>query len=76
MSLPEPLFKGWKSRTLNPMVQGTEMKRDEKMEESVEEANADGPVDDSIEEAFKKASEIEHIDDSELPQSIKDLFKR
>ena len=51
------------------------MKRDEKEEEFVEEANADGQVDESLEEAFKKASEIEHIDDSQLPQSIKDLFK-
>jgi len=52
------------------------MKRDEKEEEFSEEGNPEGPGGESPEDDFKKASEIEHIDDSQLPQSIKDLLKR
>jgi hypothetical protein len=52
------------------------MNQDKKEEEFSEEGNPEGPVDESPEDDFKKASKIEHIDDSELPQSIKDLFKR
>jgi len=52
------------------------MEQDEKEEEVSEEGNPDGPVGESPEDTFKKASEIEQIDDSQLPQSIKDVFKR
>ncbi|MDQ7785667.1 MAG: hypothetical protein RDU20_22495 [Desulfomonilaceae bacterium] len=51
------------------------MKQDEKEEELSEKNDPERPVDESPEDAFKKASEIEHIDDGQLPQSIKDLFK-
>lgn len=52
------------------------MKQDEKEENFSEEGNPEGPVDESPQDAFEKAFEIEHIDDSQLPQSIKDVFKR
>lgn len=35
----------------------------------------EGPADDTAENAFKKASQIEQIDDSQLPHSITKLFK-
>ncbi len=52
------------------------MKQEETEEKFEEEGDYEGQVHESPEDAFKKASEIEHIDDSQLPQSIKDLFKR
>lgn len=49
------------------------MKQEEK--ELSEEGDPKRPLDEIPRHPSKKASEIEQIDDSQLPQSIKDLFK-
>ena len=50
------------------------MEQDEKEENCSEEGNMGGQVYESPEDAFKKALEIEQIDDSDLPHSITKLF--
>jgi hypothetical protein len=50
------------------------MKKDEKEENFSEEGNPEGQVYERPEDAFKKALEIEQIDDSQLPHSITKLF--
>lgn len=52
------------------------MKQDETEDKFSEEGNPEGQVYERPEDAIKKALEIEQIDDGQLPQSIKDLFKR
>jgi hypothetical protein len=63
-----------KWRTSGTRTWEAAMKKEE-VEKKPEESNPEGRADDTAEDALKKASEIEHIDDSQLPQSIKDLFK-
>lgn len=50
------------------------MKKDEKEGNFSEEGNPEGQAYESPEDAFKKALEIEQIDDSQLPHSITKLF--
>jgi hypothetical protein len=52
------------------------MKQDETEEKLSEEGNPERQVDETPNDAFRKASEIEQIDDSQLPQSVKDLFRK
>jgi hypothetical protein len=51
------------------------MKQDETEEGLGEEGSPGKQVDGTAEDAFKKASQIEQIDDSQLPPSITKLFK-
>jgi hypothetical protein len=73
-SLPESLFEPYKIWTPNPTVRGIVMKQDEKEDNFSEEGNTGRQVYESPEDAFKKALEIERIDDSQLPHSITKLF--
>jgi hypothetical protein len=52
------------------------MKHDETEDKLLEEGDSEQQVDETPGDAFRKASQIEQIDDSQLPQSIKDLFKK
>jgi hypothetical protein len=51
------------------------MKQEETEEELLEERDPHRQVEETPGHAFRRASEIEQIDDSQLPQSIKKLFK-
>jgi len=51
------------------------MKQDESKQRLGEESSMERRADDLAEDAFKKASQIEQIDDSQLPHSITELFK-
>jgi hypothetical protein len=51
------------------------MKQDESKERLGEEGSMERRADDTAKDAFKKASQIEQIDDSQLPQGITKLFK-
>jgi hypothetical protein len=51
------------------------MKQDESEQTLGEEGSMEGRGDDTAEDAFKKASQIEQIDDSQLPRSVTRLFK-
>jgi len=50
------------------------MKQDESKRRLGEEGSIERRADDPAEDAFKKASQIEQIDDSQLPASITELF--
>jgi hypothetical protein len=50
------------------------MSQEETEDKLSEERNPEGHAEKKREDAFRKASEIEQIDDSHLPQSIKELF--
>ncbi len=73
----------WKKRSVErkkflrsiTRIREAAMKQDETEERLGEECSAEGRADDTAEDAFKKASQIEQIDDSQLPQSITKLFK-
>jgi hypothetical protein len=52
------------------------MKHEETEEKLSEERNPEGLAEENRDNAFRKACEIEQIDDSQLPQSIKELFRR
>jgi hypothetical protein len=52
------------------------MKQDETEDKLLEEGDSEQQVDQTPGDAFRKASEIEQIDDSQLPQSIKELFRK
>jgi hypothetical protein len=50
------------------------MKKDETKEGFEEQGGPEGLGEATAEDAFKKASQIEQIDDSQLPHSITKLF--
>jgi hypothetical protein len=52
------------------------MKEDEAEEKISPEGNRGEPVEEYPEVALRKASAIEQIDDSQLPQSVKELFRK
>jgi hypothetical protein len=51
------------------------MKQEETEEKLSDEGNPEMQAEENHDDVFRKASEIEQIDDSQLPQSIKKLFK-
>ena len=51
------------------------MKQDETKDKLSEEGDSERQVDDTVSEDLRKASQMEQIDDSQLPQSINKLFK-
>jgi hypothetical protein len=52
------------------------MEQDETENKFSKEGNPERKVNHTANEDLKKASQMEQIDDSQLPQSIKDLFKK
>jgi hypothetical protein len=64
--------KFWTSIT---RIRDAAMKQDETEQRLGEEDSPEVRVDGTAEDAFKKASQIEQIDDSHLPHTITKLFK-
>jgi hypothetical protein len=52
------------------------MKEDEAEEKISPEGNREEPVEEYPGDALRKSSAIEQIDDSQLPQSVKELFRK
>lgn len=52
------------------------MKQDEKEDKLSEKGDPERKINHTANEDLRKASQMEQIDDSQLPQSIKDLFKK
>ena len=52
------------------------MKQDETKDKLFEEGDSERQLEGTNDEAQRKASQMEQIDDSQLPQSIKDLFRK
>jgi hypothetical protein len=76
MSLPEASCDSLKLRTSSQGPREVPMKKNEIEDKLSEKGDPEGQVYERPEDAVKKALEIEQIDDSQLPQSIKDLFKK
>lgn len=52
------------------------MNQDEMKNEPYDDSNSEQEMKETTSEALRKASQLEQIDDSQLPQSIKELFSK
>jgi hypothetical protein len=76
MSLPEPSCDSLKLPTSSQGPREVPMKKDDIEDKLSEKGDPERKVNHTANEDLRKASQMEQIDDSQLPQSIKDLFKK
>ena len=76
MSLPEPSCDSKKPRTSSQGPRVVPMKKDEIEDKLSEKGYPGRKVNDTANEDLRKGSQMKQIDDSQLPQSIKDLSKK